>query len=150
MTDELKRLEQLDETDAQRATKREQFAELLGSIMGSIVEALPDALVVVNDEGIIVLVNAQTEFLFGYHRSELVDHKVEMLIPERVREKHEQHRGGYMERPTIRTMGANLQLSGRRKNGMEVPLEIMLSPMVTKLGVYSLAIIRRAVRDAGR
>lgn len=108
----------------------------------SLLEAAPDAIVIVNRDGRILLVNAQTEALFGYNRLELLGKPVEILIPERFRTGHLMHRGGYHDNPRTRPMGASLELFGARKDGTEFPVEISLSPIETSEGVLVTAIIR--------
>ena len=93
------------------------------------IEVAPDAIVTVNKQGKIVLVNGQTEALFGYGREEMLDQPVELLLPERFRAGHIAHREGYTDGPRIRPMGANLELYGRRKDGTEFPVEISLGPV---------------------
>ncbi|MEC9357496.1 MAG: PAS domain S-box protein [Pseudomonadota bacterium] len=109
-----------------------------------IVEAAPDATVMIDGNGLIVLVNRQTETLFGYARDELLGRSVEMLVPERYRRTHHDHRDGYFGDPNMREMGAGLQLSGVRKDGTEFPVEISLSPLRTDRGVFATAAIRDA------
>jgi PAS domain S-box-containing protein len=105
-------------------------------------EAAPDAILLVSPEGKIVLVNAQTEVLFGYRREELAGQPVEVLIPERVRESHIASRRRYAEDPKTRPMGAGLELAARRKDGTEFPVEISLSPMTTEEGTLLVSILR--------
>lgn len=107
-----------------------------------VVEALPDALVVIDHQGTIRLVNAQTESVFGYKRDELVGRKIEKLIPDRFKIGHVANRDEYFAHPKSRPMGARLKLFGRRKDGSEFPVEISLSPLVTKQGIYATSVIR--------
>lgn len=107
-----------------------------------LLESLPDALVVISRQGTIMLVNDQTEQLFGYPRGELLGQPVEMLIPERLRVGHVDHRDGYFAAPRSRAMGARQELFGRRKNGTEFPVEISLSPLLTDQGTMATAAIR--------
>ena len=114
-----------------------------------LVESAPDAIVIVDAGGEIVLVNAQTEKLSGYRREELLGQRVEMLVPERFRDQHSAQRSGYSADPHTRPMGAGLELAGRRKDGTEFPVEVSLSPLQTEDGkLFSSAI--RDVTDRQR
>jgi PAS domain S-box-containing protein len=112
------------------------------STFQALVEAGPDAIVAVDHEGVIRLVNEQTERLFGYDRQELLGHPVEVLVPESVRAIHPAHRTGYFADPKTRPMGAGLALTARRKDGTEFPVDIALSSIETKEGPLVSAAIR--------
>lgn len=112
------------------------------ALFRGLLEAAPDAILLVRPNGRIVLVNAQTEALFGYRREELVGQPVEILIPERVRSQHIGHREQYVAAPRTRPMGAGLDLTARRKDGTEFSVEISLSPMTTTDGTLIISILR--------
>jgi PAS domain S-box-containing protein len=105
------------------------------------VEAAPTAMVMVDQRGIILLVNTETERLFGYGRGELVGSPIEMLVPERYRARHPDHRTLYLQRPETRAMGAGRELYGLRRDGTEVPIEIGLNPIMTDDGLVVLSSI---------
>lgn len=109
-----------------------------------LLEALPDAVLMVDAEGRMVYVSTLMERLSGYAAAELVGEPIEMLVPERFRDQHVGHRSQYIRAPRTRPMGANLQISMRRKDGSEFPADISLSPLHTRKGVNIVA----AVRDA--
>ena len=112
----------------------DRFRELL--------EAAPDAIIEVDDQGRILLLNATTEKLFGYSRDEILGQSVDILVPPDLRRAHKKHRADYAAHPKTRPMGIGLELHGLRKDGSRFPIEISLSPVKSSLGARVTAIIR--------
>lgn len=127
-------ISEFDGVDPQGASGEEKFRSLL--------EAAPDAIVIVGESGRVVLVNSQAELLFGYPRGEILGQPVAILIPSSFRTGHTAHRAKYFAEPRVRRMGEGLTLYGRRKDGSEFPVEISLSPLQTREGRLVTAAIR--------
>ena len=112
------------------------------------IESAPDAMLLIGGDGTILLMNRQSERLFGYHRDELIGGTVEVLVPERLRTVHAEHRATFFRAPRLRPMGQGLELWGLRKDGSEFPIEISLSPIETPQGSITGAwTVGATVRD---
>ena len=116
-----------------------QFAD---HMMVGLLEAAPDAMVCVDAGGRIVLVNAQTERLFGYRRDELAGQPVEILVPDAIKAGHPAHRAEYVADPRPRQMGEGIELAGRRRDGSTFPAEISLSAIDTGEDILVMAAVR--------
>jgi len=126
-------------TDKLQADESETYFRVL-------IESAPDAMVIADDTGEIAIVNGQAERMFGYDREEMIGNKIEMLLPERIRSLHVGRREGYASNPSIRPMGAGLELVGQRKDGSEFPVEISLSPVSTRKVSFVSSVIRDVTR----
>jgi PAS domain S-box-containing protein len=139
-----------DKQEAREATRSP--LRLSEKTLLNVLETAPDAIVVIDRQGVIVLVNTQTEKMFGHDRLELVGKKVEVLVPIRNRGRHVQQRHDFFQAPHVRAMGSGLPLFGLRKDGREFPVEISLSPVETEDGMLVTAAIRdvteRKMHDA--
>ena len=111
-----------------------------------LLDSAPDAMIIVDEAGKILLVNAQAEAMFGLTRDEMLGQPVEILLPEAFRNTHIRHREQFIESPSLRPMGAGLELVGRRKDGSEFPVEISLSPVETKAHSFVSSVIRDVSR----
>ena len=102
----------------------------------------PDAIIIVNSEGMILQANTQAEKIFGYDGKELIGKSVDILIPERFRKRHDEHLKSFIEKPRIRLMGSELELYGLKKDGTEFPVDIALGYLKTESGIIVLSIVR--------
>ena len=120
----------------------EPLTDVEAAVTWAMVEASPDGMLLADEDGVISLVNAQIETLFGYDRGELLGCRVEKLLPERHRQVHTAHRTRYRVDPQPRSMGNDLELLGRRQDGSEFPVEVSLSPVATNHGLRVVATVR--------
>ena len=139
-----RKLVQVEEELVQAMTQeKEARAELQAERrFRDLLEAAPDAIIEVDREGRIMLLNLVTEKMFGYTREELLGQPVEILVPDAQRGGHAEHRADYWDHPVTRPMGSALQLHGRRKDGSSIPVEISLSPVKSEGGIRVTAVIR--------
>ena len=112
------------------------------SFFRTLLETAPDAMVIIDRKGRIVVVNSQTELMFGYLREDLQGEPIEILLPEKLRKVHVKSRSGYAVDPHVRPMGRGMNLTGLKKDGSEFPVEISLSPVITDRGSYISSVIR--------
>ncbi|MES2128594.1 MAG: PAS domain S-box protein [Pseudomonadota bacterium] len=124
------------------AAKAARDAKLIEAKFRDLLESTPDSIVMANPTGTIVLANAQAERLFGYSKGELIGKLIEVLLPRRFQGGHVAHRSAYFDQPRTRTMGAGLELYGARRDGIEFPVEISLSPIQTEAGSFVISAIR--------
>ena len=128
--------------DVSRRKRVEDALRASEARLRSLFEFSPDAILVIDADGKITEGNAQVDKFFGYDRAELLGQSVDLLVPEKFRLAHPTHREKYTEKPRVRTMGAGLELYGRRKNGTEFPVDIMLGPIAGLEGAAVLAVVR--------
>ena len=121
--------------------KAEEALRKSEATVRALLESASQGVVAINARGLIMLVNAKTEQLFGYLRAELLDHPIEKLLPERLSAKHIGHRSGYFQQPRERPMGLGMDLSARRKDGTEFPVEISLSYVAAEDGNIAISFI---------
>jgi PAS domain S-box-containing protein len=122
--------------------RAEEAARQSEEMVRRLIEAAPDAFIVVDERGQIARLNAQAEAMFGYPRDELLGQMLEVLLPARFRDRHVTHRTDYLHQPRMRAMGTGLELFAQRKDGSEFPVDIMLSPLETEAGRLVIAIVR--------
>jgi len=134
---------ELPSADVLEIAQRTPWPRHLEELSCLFFEATSDAVVIVNDDGRVVHLNSQAEKLFGYRRDELLDQTLEMLLPERWRAQHVEHLRAYFRNPQPRAMGTSFAAVGLRKDGTEIPIDIALSPLPTKRGLF----VAGAVRD---
>lgn len=118
------------------------LSEIETTIFHNLIEIMPDAIVIINHAGQIVLINRQTEIMFGYDREELIEQQLDILIPDRFQVVHKKHRIEYFKQPHTRPMGMGLELFGKHKDGSEFPTEISLGPFATKYETFVVSTIR--------
>ena len=119
-----------------------EASERASALFKELFNVSPDAILVADQAGTITSANPESTRLFGYTASELIGNRVEMLLPERLRSRHPDHRGMFSAAPSVRPMGTGLELFGRRKDGTEFPVDIMLSPVETNGEHSVLAVVR--------
>ncbi len=124
------------------AIRRISLADDSEAYFRTLLESAPDAMIIVDENGRIAIVNAQAEKMFGYGRAELLGKPIEHLLPERLRGRHRNHRQFYVQAPSVRPMGKGFELVGQRKDGSEFPVEISLSPVGSAHGRFVSSVIR--------
>ena len=112
----------------------------------NLLESAPDAMIIIDEQGKIAIINAQAETMFGYSREEILGNRIEILLPERLKKVHVDNREAYTEDPKVRPMGAGRDLVARRSDGSEFPVEISLSPVKTAGGRFVSSVIRDVTR----
>ncbi|MDH3620044.1 MAG: PAS domain S-box protein [Gammaproteobacteria bacterium] len=107
-----------------------------------LLESAPDAMIIIDEQGKIAIVNGQAEEMFGYERQDMLGQSIEVLLPDRLHEAHVGHRSSFLQEPRLRPMGAGLPLVAKRADGSEFPVEISLSPVQSKAGRFVSSVIR--------
>src|ERR1039458_10662665 len=115
-----------------------------------VLELLPDAVFLVDDDGRISYLNSQASRMFGYERGELLNQSIDILVPQPVREHHGRHRRAYAQAPKLPTMGAGLALLGRRRDGSDFPVDVLLKPIDANMASPTIAIVRDIDRKSTR
>ena len=141
-TNQLQRLINSLRIEITERKKAEEALRKSETMLQSLFASAPDATILVDNEGKIMRVNKQVEALFGYSQEELIGKSIDILLPSRFRPMHARHRAKYISEPRLRTMGAGLELSARRKDGSEFPVDIMLSPLQTEQGPMVISAMR--------
>jgi len=136
-----RRISELEKIEKDKKKYEEELNRVKAMFEG-LFEFAPDAILVVNHKGRIIRVNKQTERLFGYSRNELLDTPLEILLPERFRKIHKEHRRKYMAEPHVRHMGRELELYGRRKDSSEFHVDVALGPLQIEQDLFVLAVVR--------
>ncbi len=113
------------------------------SMWPQIIDSLPDGLIVINEVGLIHLVNVQIELTFGYHRSKLVGEPVHLLLPQDLAPTHARHLERFFASPSARPMNLAKHLPGRHASGRTLTVQVSIGPLISEAGVFGLAIVRR-------
>jgi PAS domain S-box-containing protein len=144
INDLMKLCQRINELEKIKDQHEKTYEELVRTkaMYHGLFEFAPDAIVVVNRDGHVVQVNAQAERLFGYGRDEMLDKPVEILMPERFSQRHIGYRQNYFDKPRVRPMGMGLELYGKRKDGSEFPLDILLGPLEIEKDVFVVSVAR--------
>jgi len=112
----------------------------------TLLESAPDAMIIIDEQGKIAIVNRQAEEMFGYDRQDMLGQKIELLLPDHLKRIHTEHRAAFADDPRLRPMGAGLDLVARRRDGSEFPVEISLSPVHAQSGRFVSSVIRDVTR----
>jgi anti-anti-sigma factor len=127
--------------------RRRRRAHVTPAVLWGLVDALHDGVILIDDDGVIVLANRRAGDMYGYPPGELIGQPVESLVPDGLRAAHISQRAGYAQHPTARPMAARARLAGRRKDGGTFPVRVSLSPVPTATGRLILAVVRDVTED---